>query len=908
MAGSSDLTALLLSDDPDQELDEEAQRLAASFRSSAMGSHVASVSGPHGAQPAGGVSQSVYGPSQGHANHVPYMSAPQAPQHASSGPTQHGRFPAGHAAAAYQQPAAQQAYPRPKQEPNTRPHSAAAFPFAHGQPAHQYPALQQQQQQQQSLHQQQLIQQQQAQQKMQQSHLVQRRLASAQAHPGSPTPAGPQLGQPGLQQALVSSQLGLQQGVGLPPIRTRPPTQSGAPHQAGGPSHASPQPQHMPAANGSAQQQPQQEGAATPGDLHRRKILQIYTLTTFLENINRWLDKKCPGQFAGQMQQLIAQAKAGRMDNGTMHEALNNINRNVPQHLQHEFKTIKRTAAELANNNKDAVMRNVIKAQELKRAQQQQNGARPGTPQNAAATGLGPSHNPTVKHEGPASAGNVPGPQRGPSQPPAAGVHAHGPGIAAANGFPAAYASSLTPDPTRNASPAPNSLAALQAGVAGQGGRQQPQGLQSQPQRPSSVNAYQHQQQPQVQPHLQQRQQSPLQRGHLSPAPEGRVDPAQGHGQAQPQPFSTPAAQVGHKRPAERPASGRPAKAARQDGDDFQDIFQGTGVDIEAEDALLEQQAAAAPSQQQRAQEEPCLSTGPLMAKVMEIARRHGIREAAPDLPAFLSAAVEAHLLPMLSRMWALSGQRSDTNRREPGMEVTSDPRRQVRAAELREREALEAHQAAERDRLLKAAEEEGGQEVQNEETRARMEKARVAEEQRKRMQDANAAVAMGLGKKQKGPAWLTGGAGGKPRKAPRAKKTADTTGEKPAAADKQPASAAAAAPDPQTAIANGSAAAEQPPDPASSPAQHALAPGSEGPGDPSTATDLPLGAAAAGAERGALMMSGAPAGRLRVASRKNEETRTITLRDVISLLERDSMYIRSTALYKLYDRLHEPT
>ena len=44
--------------------------------------------------------------------------------------------------------------------------------------------------------------------------------------------------------------------------------------------------------------------------------------------------------------------------------------------------------------------------------------------------------------------------------------------------------------------------------------------------------------------------------------------------------------------------------------------LQGTGVDIEAEDALLDQHRPTAPSQQQRAQEEPCLSTGPLMAKV----------------------------------------------------------------------------------------------------------------------------------------------------------------------------------------------------------------------------------------------------------------------------------------------------
>ncbi len=50
----------------------------------------------------------------------------------------------------------------------------------------------------------------------------------------------------------------------------------------------------------------------------------------------------------------------------------------------------------------------------------------------------------------------------------------------------------------------------------------------------------------------------------------------------------------------------------------------------------------------------------------MEICKRHGVKDAAPDLPAFLSAAVEAHITPMLHRIWALSGQRSDANRSAP--------------------------------------------------------------------------------------------------------------------------------------------------------------------------------------------------------------------------------------------------
>lgn len=213
------------------------------------------------------------------------------------------RFPSGHAAA-YQQPAAQQIFPRPKQEPNTRPHSAAAAPFPQHHPAHQQP--------QQPTPQQQLSQQQQQQQKLREHQLVQRRLASAQGqgHPGSPAPAGPQLGQPGLQQSVGSPQL--QNGSGLPPIRTRPPSQTGAPHQSAAPNHLNPQPQPLPAANGSILQQSQQSSAAKYAiSEQRKKFVLAYFYTTLFENVNKWLEKRCPGQFTAQMPQHIAQAKVG---------------------------------------------------------------------------------------------------------------------------------------------------------------------------------------------------------------------------------------------------------------------------------------------------------------------------------------------------------------------------------------------------------------------------------------------------------------------------------------------------------------------------------------------------------------------------------------------------------------------
>ena len=133
----------------------------------------------------------------------------------------------------------------------------------------------------------------------------------------------------------------------------------------------------------------------------------------------------------------------------------------------------------------------------------------------------------------------------------------------------------------------------------------------------------------------------------------------------------------------------------------------------------------------------------------------------------------------------------------------------------------------------------------------------------------------------------------------------ADTSGEKTAAAKLDPASTAAA---PGAAVTDGNRAADAPPGPSSAGAQHALTPASEDPAIPSTAKDQPPDTAAAEAEHRALPVSAAPAGRLQVASQRNEETRTITLKDVVALLERDSMYSSSTALYKLYDRLHEPT
>ena len=77
---------------------------------------------------------------------------------------------------------------------------------------------------------------------------------------------------------------------------------------------------------------------------------------------------------------------------------------------------------------------------------------------------------------------------------------------------------------------------------------------------------------------------------------------------------------------------------------------------------------------------------------------------------------------------------------------------------------------------MLQASEAEGAGEGQDEETRARVEKAKAAEEQRKRMQAANEAMQLGMRKNKKSqPIWLIPGGSAPNPKKPRAKQKPGT-------------------------------------------------------------------------------------------------------------------------------------
>lgn len=62
------------------------------------------------------------------------------------------------------------------------------------------------------------------------------------------------------------------------------------------------------------------------------------------------------------------------------------------------------------------------------------------------------------------------------------------------------------------------------------------------------------------------------------------------------------------------------------------------------------------------------LSVGNLQAR--SIAAHHGVPSISPNLHAYISRALEAHMGDLLRRAYVIARQRADVGRRMPGMEV----------------------------------------------------------------------------------------------------------------------------------------------------------------------------------------------------------------------------------------------
>ncbi|KAL6770976.1 hypothetical protein ACKKBF_B33450 [Auxenochlorella protothecoides x Auxenochlorella symbiontica] len=124
--------------------------------------------------------------------------------------------------------------------------------------------------------------------------------------------------------------------------------------------------------------------------------------------------------------------------------------------------------------------------------------------------------------------------------------------------------------------------------------------------------------------------------------------------------------------------------------------------------------------------------------------RAAGLKVLKPECFEVIQRAFQSQAETLLRRAMAVARHRQDNARRQPGVSVTHDPRRGVLGLERAARAAAEAKLAAEREALLKAA----GSRRADEETKERAQKAKAELAGRAQASAANAAVAATLGGK----------------------------------------------------------------------------------------------------------------------------------------------------------------
>eukprot|EP00898_Chlorokybus_atmophyticus_P008790 jgi/Chlat1/8912/Chrsp92S00689 len=390
---------------------------------------------------------------------------------------------------------------------------------------------------------------------------------------------------------------------------------------------------------------------------------------------------------------------------------------------------------------------------------------------------------------------------------------------------------------------------------------------------------------------------------------------------AAPLPFLTPvvaAGMVGHPQPPAHPTPPTPA-AEDDDGDDggedtaaagavgtdvkeLADVTRVSGVDLKGEQALLLAGADASgrPADSAKSSaaahavriEEGFLFPDPsrsstadtLQNRIAAIARRYGVKRTTADAAKVLSLAVEERLRTLLNRLVVLSKQRADEKRTKGKVKLGLDMRKRLRAIEKRERDAQEKREAREREALLRAAESKDkgtGDSAKDEKLKAKAKQARptfkLEEEDRIRASAANLAAMAAIGDvKSAESRWAAMAANAN-------RKPLDTTATTlpPSPSPTTPGGEMDSSTSPTAGTISAPGMQQQ-----ATPLQQRVAPGGTGFGQ----AQRPQGVGVGGTVGTKRPLGGAE--------------RSISMRDLLLLLEQEPQSRRSELLYKLYMRV----
>ncbi|KAH9316588.1 hypothetical protein KI387_025215, partial [Taxus chinensis] len=189
--------------------------------------------------------------------------------------------------------------------------------------------------------------------------------------------------------------------------------------------------------------------------------------------------------------------------------------------------------------------------------------------------------------------------------------------------------------------------------------------------------------------------------------------------------------------------------------DQLNDVTAVSGVNLREE----EEQLFAGPKEESRAteamrrvvqeeEERTFLQKGPLRAKLAGIMAKYGIKYTSSDSERCLSLCVEERLRTMIGHLIRLSRQRVDLERGSHKISITSDVRRQILAMNKKAKDDLERKQAEEAEKLRKLNEAENnvGPEGDKDETRTKAQKAQKEEDDKMRANAANVAARAAVG------------------------------------------------------------------------------------------------------------------------------------------------------------------
>ncbi|XP_014240499.1 transcription initiation factor TFIID subunit 4 isoform X2 [Cimex lectularius] len=185
--------------------------------------------------------------------------------------------------------------------------------------------------------------------------------------------------------------------------------------------------------------------------------------------------------------------------------------------------------------------------------------------------------------------------------------------------------------------------------------------------------------------------------------------------------------------------------------DDINDVAAMGGVNLAEESQRILGSTEFVGTQIRSCKDDIYLHSGPLMRKIAQIARKHGLEEPSGDVAALISHATQERLKNLVEKLAVIAEHRVDLNKVDPRYEVTQDVRAQLKCLEEIDRAERKRHEEQERELLLRAAKSKSKPEdPEQAKLKAKAKEMQRAEMEELRQREANLTALLAIGPRKK--------------------------------------------------------------------------------------------------------------------------------------------------------------